>query len=72
MPARDDIVSLSSQESIPGVTFRRLRGRRDYHFIANIVNSSWKADLFVGVSTADDIARDLDIPQGFNVVRIHT
>ena len=69
MPAREDIVSLSSHESIPGVTFRRLRGKRDYPTVADIVNRSWKADLFNGVNTAEDIARDLDIPQGFSVAK---
>ena len=67
MPSGEDIVSLARGESIKGVSFRHVRGKSDYAAIADIVNRSWKADLFVGVSTGDDIARDLGAPVGFSV-----
>lgn len=51
---------------IEGLVFRMLRGVGDYSSMAEITNSSWKADLVVFQVTVEDISRNFEHPTNFN------
>ncbi len=52
--------------SIPGLSFRRYRGRSDFGIMADIVQQSRDADLYDVVETPEDIAAEFASPQNFN------
>jgi GNAT superfamily N-acetyltransferase len=53
----DDVIDLPNHPDLPGLIFRRFRGKDDYPGIAAVGNAPRKADGQDWVQTADDIAR---------------
>jgi len=56
----DDDIRVKCAPDVAGLTFRAMRGRRDYPSVARVINRSLEADHYDLIQTVEDVARDIE------------